>query len=297
MPRVLVLGAINQDEIVRVHRQPAPGETVVARSVETHAGGKGANQAAAAAGEGVAVQMIGAVGDDAAGTRQLEALSALGVDASMVRRVIGTPTGRAFISVSDDGENSIVVMLGANAFVSPATLNGAESPEVVVGQTEVGTPPVEALGRFAVERGARLVLNNAPVVPLSAALLAVADPLVVNIHEAHDMLGSTASSATDPLALVADLRRSSRARSVVVTLGGDGCVVSDADGERHVAAVKAERVLDTTGAGDAFVGALAAGLARGATLDDAVHTASAAASAVVALHGARAVPGTMASTA
>ncbi|MRG60723.1 ribokinase [Agromyces sp. CFH 90414] len=296
MPKVLVLGAINQDEVARVSRHPLPGETVVATGVATSPGGKGANQAAAAAASGVEVQLIGAVGDDRAGSHQLEALSQAGVDVSMVRRVMETATGRAFICVSDAGENSIVVMLGANAFVSPATLHGAATPDVVVGQTEVGAVPVEALGGFAAECGARLVINNAPVVPLSPRLLAAADPLIVNRHEAADMLRPDDAATADELDLVARLRRSTGARSVIVTLGADGCVIADAADVRRLPAVEADEVVDTTGAGDAFVGVLAASLARGRSLDASAIEASTAASAVVARHGARAVPGTMALT-
>lgn len=285
------MGAINQDEVARVHTHPAPGETVVTNSIDFFPGGKGANQAVAAATAGfdVRVQMLGAVGEDVAGDVQLAALLSAGVDASLVRRVIGTPTGRAYITVSHDGQNSIVVGLGANAFVSQVNLNGATVPEVVIAQTELGSAPIEALAQYARDVGARLVVNDAPVVQLSSRALMAADPLVVNEFEARDLLGrhGADSPGLPPEQVVARLHQVTSSRSVIVTLGEKGSVVSDDDGIRLLPAVAALTVVDTTGAGDIFVGSLAAALAVGHGMDDAVRHATAAASAAVSWRGAR----------
>jgi len=289
--RVLVMGAINQDEVARVRQHPKPGETVVTDRIDLVPGGKGANQAVAAAATGldVDVQFLGAVGDDAAGDRQLQALSNAGVDTSLIRRVMGTPTGRAHITVSDVGENSVVVGLGANAFVSRVNINGALRPSVVVGQTEIGSSPIDALAEFAIACNARLVLNNAPVVSLSERTLRAADPLVLNELEAADTLDQQgfAWDTVSPTDLAALLLRQVGCKSVVVTLGPAGCVVAQGAGVRHFDAVPVQRVVDTTGAGDCFVGTLAAALAVGETLHSATERALRAAAVAVTLPGAR----------
>jgi ribokinase len=284
--QILVLGAINQDEVARVERHPVPGETVVTDSIEFFPGGKGANQAHAAAisGEAAQVRMIGSVGDDPAGIAALAALRAVGVDVSLVRTVVGVPTGRAYITVSSDGQNSIVVGLGANAYVSPSGLPQTTSATVLVAQTEVGSAPVEALGRLATASGARLIINDGPVVPLDPPTLAAADPLIVNEHEAAELLGD---APEDPIALATGVREACGSRSVVVTLGARGSVIADAAGVRHHAAVAASRVVDTTGAGDTFVGRFAAAVAAGADNDTALERAAAAAAKAVTWRGAR----------
>lgn len=291
-PRVLVMGAINQDEIARVDRHPKPGETVISDGIEFAPGGKGANQAAAAAATGldVSVQLLGAVGDDAAGEEQLRSLRESNVDTSLVRRVIGTPTGRAHITVSADGENSIVVGLGANAFVSLVNINGAAEPTVVVAQTEIGGAAIDALCDFSLTWGARLIVNNAPVVHLRDKTLASADPLILNELEAGESLERLGlsphrASATELAEALVD---AVGCISAVVTLGAAGCAVVDSNGARVFAAVPVDTVVDTTGAGDCFVGTLAAALAVGHTLDSAVERALHAASAAVTWHGARA---------
>jgi len=283
-PQVLVLGAINSDEVVRVTSRPQPGETVVSAGVEFFSGGKGANQAFAAATEGARVQLIAAVGDDGAGADALRSLASVGVNVSLVRTVVGVPTGRAYVTVTDDGQNSIVVALGANAYVSPTAVPPTTKASVLVAQTEVGHAPVRAMARLAAACGARLVVNDGPVIPLDAETLADADPLIVNEHEAAAILGSGPS---DPAVLARDLRRETGARSVVVTLGARGSVISDADGERTHPAVPVAFVVDTTGAGDVFVGAFAAAVATGDDNDAAVRRATIAASAAVTWRGAR----------
>jgi sugar/nucleoside kinase (ribokinase family) len=146
-PVILVFGAINQDEVARVRRHPVPCETVVTDSITFFQGGKGANQAFAAAvagGDHVRVQMVGAIGDDAAGEAALASLHSAGVDTGLIKRVVSRPTGRACITVDDAGQNAIVVGLGANAFVSPSNLVRAQRPDVAVAQTELGADAIEA---------------------------------------------------------------------------------------------------------------------------------------------------------
>lgn len=283
MTQIVVVGAINEDWVARVRHRPGPGETVVTDTFSLSPGGKGANQAVAAARAGASVAMVGAVGDDDSGRRQLRALTAYGVDVRGVQKIVGVTTGAAFITVTDDGENSIVVGLGANGFLAPSMPSGVAEPAVVLAQTEVGADIVNAAGTYAAEVGARLVVNNGPVVSLTAATLALADPLVVNVHEAADILGAPA----DPAQIAARVRKHTAARSVVVTLGADGAGISDASGEIAVAGVKASNVVDTTGAGDTFVGALGARLAVGDDLRAAVRAAVAAGAESVSWRGAR----------
>ncbi|WP_123389044.1 PfkB family carbohydrate kinase [Nocardioides aurantiacus] len=293
---VLVVGGVNQDVTVRVDRRPTGGETTVGEGPVVGGGGKGANQAAAAAYAGAAVRLCAVVGDDAAGQEQLGSLEAAGVDVSGVRRAADVATGAALIVLTPDGENSIAVGAGANALLGADDVERALAGgdvDVVLAQTEPGTAPVVAAAREAAARGVRLVLNPAPVEGLDLDTLRAADPLVVNEHEAVDLLrehdGTFASHApaadlARPLADLLDCP------SVVVSLGAEGAVVvSGAVGSRRELRVSSPRVqaVDTTGAGDVLVGTLAARLADGADLTTAVSEACAAAAEAVTSAGAR----------
>ncbi len=286
--RVLVVGSINADLVLRVSRRPAAGETVVAGGVDRHHGGKGANQAVAAAAAGAHTSMVGAVGDDDWGRDQRQSLEAAGVDTTMIAIVADVATGFASITVTPDAENSIVVAGEANALVSPelvATARGGAA-DVVVAQTEIPVHAVDAAASLAERIGARFVLNTAPVVRLAARTLALADPLVVNEHEALQLLRLLAPSRSSSLEQIAtELRFSSGARSLIVTLGSEGAIVLADDTTR----LRAPRVavVDTTGAGDVFVGTLAAHLAGGASLVDAARSAIEAAAHAVTRVGAR----------
>jgi ribokinase len=275
MARVVVLGSLNVDLVTEVDRHPRPGETVLATGPLTrHAGGKGGNQAVAAAEAGAGVLLLGCVGADADGERYLARLRSRGVDPSGVRTVPGTPTGQAWITVDADGENAIVVLPGANAEVSRTDLEALDRlgpGDVLLAQLEVPVAVVAAAVRAAHARGARVVVNAAPYAALPHDVAGLADPLVVNEHEALAL----ADSGVVP-------------GSVLVTFGGEGC---SWDGERFDAvAVAPERVVDTTGAGDAFCGALAAALAAGASRDAAVRAASEAGAAAVQRQGAQRDP-------
>lgn len=278
MTRTTVVGGINQDVTVRVRRRPVPGETVVGDGPATSAGGKGANMAVAAARAGAEVVLCGAVGDDAAGREQFDALRAGGVDVGHVATRADAATGTALIVVTPDGENAIVVGAGANATLTDEEVTAAcAGAAVVLAQTEVGAGPADAAARAAAASGARLVLSPAPVVPLAAETLALADPLVVNEEEAAEIAG--AADATS-------VRQRTGARSVVVTLGARGAELADADGVRRIASPKVEAV-DTTGAGDVLAGTLAAALTTAASLDEALAVAVGAAAESVGYAGAR----------
>lgn len=300
--RVAVVGSANADLVVEVARRPGGGETLLGGDLALLPGGKGANQAAAAARCGADVSFVGCVGSDANGGFLLSELAVAGVDVSHVARV-ERPTGTAIIFLTPDGENSIVVSPGANqALDLPAvsTANVAwREAAVVVLSLEI---PLATAMHVAVEArvaGARVVLNAAPSVQLSGAVLNVCDPLIVNEHEALEVLGA---GVDDPEAenygRLAERLLEAGARSVVVTLGADGAIVSERSSSSDTAglgnAVQTSisaysvRAVDTTGAGDAFVGAVAGELAAGESLVDAVRFATAVSAVSVQRVGAQA---------
>ncbi|HEY8317272.1 MAG TPA: PfkB family carbohydrate kinase [Amnibacterium sp.] len=272
MATVWVLGSLNVDAIVRVARHPAPGETVLGGPVELRFGGKGANQAVAAAVAGADVRMIGRVGDDADGRAYRDRLASFGIDVAAVRVDPSAATGRAAIAVDAAGENTIIVSPGANAAVSRADLDALEDlapADVLLVQLEIDLDVVAEAVRTAAQRGARVVLNAAPFAPLPAAVLALADPVVANEAEAAEL----AASGAVPVQLL-------------VTRGAGG----SAWGEVEVAADRVEEPVDTTGAGDTYCGALAAALAAGVGPADAMRAAAAAAARSVTWLGAQPDP-------
>lgn len=275
MGRVVVLGSLNVDLVAEVDRHPRPGETVLADGpLFRLAGGKGGNQAVAAAGAGARVSMVGCVGEDDDGLRYLARLQRLGVDVSGVHILHGETTGQAWVTVDAEGENAIVVVPGANRQVARQHLGPIEAMgpgDVLLVQLEVPMPTVAAGARMAEARGARVVVNAAPYAALPPDVAQLADPLVANEHEA----GALADSEVLP-------------GSLLVTFGAHGC---SWDGvELPAVAVDPEEVLDTTGAGDAFCGALAAALASGASREEAVRVASEAGAAAVRRRGAQPDP-------
>jgi ribokinase len=280
--RVIVVGSVNHDVVVDVETLPAPGETVLARGMRTAFGGKGANQADAAARtapEGVAVVMVGAVGSDDAGAAMRAALVAAGVDVSALRTVDG-PSGTAIITVDSAGENTIAVVAGANA-VWPDVVVGVElaPDDVVVLQAEIPFEVIAATIAAADATGAAVLLNAAPAAPELAVLLPSVDILVVNESEAAALIGLQ-GVGDDALRTAAD------GRTLVVTLGADGVVLVEGGAVTRIPAVPVEAV-DTVGAGDAFVGALAAALAGGASLMDAARLGTAAGAITATAVGAR----------
>ncbi len=267
-PRVCVVGSANVDLVALVARLPRPGETVLGTAVTEHAGGKGLNQAVAAARAGAATSFVGALGDDDAGRVLLAELAAAGIDATRVRRS-DRPTGRAVIIVDDSAENSIVVVPGANLDARIVDLPAAD---VLLTQLEIPLTTVADALRAARAAGMRTVVNPAPAAALDRDLLALVDVLVPNEHEL-ELLGPT------------DALIGAGVGAVVTTLGGHGVRVVTHDQEWHVAPFRV-RPVDTTGAGDAFCGALAARLAAGDTLDIAVGAAAAAGALATTRRGA-----------
>ncbi len=274
MGRVLVLGSLNVDLVTSVERHPRPGETVLGDGLSRLAGGKGANQAVAARAAGVEVTMVGCVGADAGGAAYRKRLAGRGIDVAHVRTVSGEPTGTALIAVSDDAENAIIVVPGANAALDDREVEAVESltvGDVLLLQLEVSLPVVCRAARRAAARGVRVVINIAPYAALPADVIALADPVIANEHEAVALAESGAVPG-----------------SLLVTYGANG---TSWNGRTWSAqSVPRHQVLDTTGAGDAFCGALAAALALGHHESHAMDAALAAGASAVRRVGAQADP-------
>lgn len=282
---VAVVGSINQDLIISVPRQPQAGETVLGHGHFTGPGGKGANQAVAASRLGADVTFLGRVGDDAPGREMRAALAAAGIDVKGVGVDRGARTGLAIIALDDDGENAIIVSPGANARFEPGHLEPAtdalDRAEVTLLQLEV---PLETVSRAAALAGHRLLLNPAPARDLPAELLGVVDVLIPNQIELGLLAGVPEPRTIDNSATAA--ASISGPGAVVVTLGADGALVVVGGRTEHIPAPEVDAV-DTTGAGDAFCGALAEGLARGEPLMDAVVRAVYAGAAATTSVGAQ----------
>ncbi len=288
-PIIAVVGSLNMDLVVPVERHPSPGETVLGGDYANYPGGKGANQAVAAArsaGSTGAVRMFGRVGDDAFG-RSLRA--AMERDGVLVDTVLATdaPTGVAFIQVDEAGENVIVVSPGANARLSPRDLEGAweRPPKALLMQLETPLETVLEAAKGARRAGALVILSVAPARALSAEELRDVSLVIVNQHEAAMLLHTPeAAVRQDPEAAARALL--GLVPRAVITLAADGAVWAHSEGSGRQPAFPATPV-DTTAAGDAFSGALAVRLAEGGTLDEAVGFACAAGALAVETRGAQ----------
>ncbi|MGW0184180.1 ribokinase [Streptomyces sp. NPDC003362] len=283
---LLVVGSANADLVIGVERRPGPGETVLGSDLAVHPGGKGGNQAVAAARLGARTALLARVGDDAYGRLLLDAQRAAGVDTVGVL-VGGAPTGVALITVDPSGDNSIVVSPGANGRLTPGDIRAAASlfhaSRVVSTQLEVPLETVEEVVRN-LPPGTRFVLNPSPPRPLPTEVLAACDPLIVNEHEAKVLLGE--SCVGDEPEDWARLLLAKGPRSVVVTLGAAGALVASSEGVARVPSVKVDAV-DTTGAGDAFTAALAWRLGAGEPLARAAAYAARVGAAAVTRAGAQ----------
>ena len=286
MTRVVIVGSLNSDIVVTAPRHPSPGETILGETVATFAGGKGANQAVAAARAGGTVSMVGRVGADAAGTALTGGLRAEGIDVDHVGICQHDPSGTALIVVAtDSGENTIVVVAGANAKLRPVHVQdafagrGAHNGGVLLAQLEVPLPSVLRALELGRDRKMTTILNAAPATAGLGSLLPLVDLLVVNEHE----LG-VASGVEGMDAGVAKLL--GLVPAVIVTLGSDGALVTDRGGTDRIAAHAVEPV-DTTGAGDAFCGVLAAAIAAGLDLRAAARRANAAGALATTKAGAQ----------
>ncbi|HWM18189.1 MAG TPA: ribokinase [Ilumatobacteraceae bacterium] len=266
---VCVVGSANLDLVATAARAPAPGETVLGHSYAEHAGGKGLNQAVAAARSGAHTAFLGALGTDAAGVLLRQVLELDGIDHAGVRVDSNLPTGRALITVGDDGENSIVVVPGANAAV---VVDSMPPARVVLAQLEIPLDAVIDAFRRGRASGAATVLNPAPAAELPDELLALTDVVVPNEHEVTLLGGPEQLLGRGP-------------ESVVVTLGGEGARWYSSTGSVAVPSLPVEPI-DTTGAGDAFCGSLCARLAAGDQIDVALIWAAAAGALATTVAGA-----------
>ncbi|MFD5141319.1 ribokinase [Streptomyces sp. NPDC058378] len=281
MTAIAVLGSTNMDLVAYVARAPGRGETVTGREFRTVPGGKGANQAVAAARAGGDVVMIGAVGTDEYGSALRTNLEHAGVDTELLHTVAG-PSGTAHIVVDDEGSNAIVVIPGANGTVTSLGPGGSAAiaaAGLLLLQLELPLPVVTEGARTAKARGVRTILTPSPVQPLPAGLLDDIDLLVPNEHEAAALTG-----CVDPHGAAQILLR--QVPEVVITLGRKGCLYAARGGEAVLFPAPEVTAVDTTGAGDTFVGTLAVALGEGRSVPAALAWASSAAALCVQRPGA-----------
>ncbi|MGW2620315.1 ribokinase [Streptomyces sp. NPDC001500] len=289
-PLVLVIGSVNIDHVVVADAFPSPGHTILGRTAHVTLGGKGANQAVAAASSGeVRTMMLARVGDDVEADQARAGLVARGVDAHGVITVPGAETGTAWITVAP-GDNAIIVVPGANfrwpSEGDPTGGAGAEAA-VVLAQLEI---PLDVVRRAAAACRGRFLLNAAPAAELPDELISLCDVLIVNEHEQAALAGQPdAEQAREPAAVreAHAALRGRGAKAVITTLGGSGAIVTDTDGTTTALPAIPADVVDTTGAGDAFTGVFAARLAAGDSLLEAARLGIAAGSLAVRTPGAQ----------
>ncbi|AKZ64365.1 ribokinase [Herbaspirillum hiltneri N3] len=292
---IVIIGSINMDLVLRVPRMPLPGETITGGQFRTIPGGKGANQAVACArlsADDVKVAMVACLGDDAFGAELRAALRKDGIDDSHVTTIAGTASGIASILVDDNGQNSIVLASGANAELSPAHIDAArgliEQARIVVLQLESPLPTVIHAIRLAHALGKTVVLNPAPAQALPTELLGQIDYLVPNEIEAAMLAGMPASGIDndEQIAAVISKLRAAGSTNVLVTLGDKGVYAALESGSEHVDA-QAVKAVDTTAAGDTFIGGFVAALAEGRSEAEAIALGQRAAAISVARVGAQ----------
>ena len=285
---IVVVGSSNTDMIIKLDRIPKPGETCLGGEFITAAGGKGANQAVAAARAGGAVTLIARVGQDMFGERAVAGLTQYGINVEHVQ-YDESPSGVALIFVGKDGENSIGVASGANAKLSPADVQQAksafDSADVVIMQLETPLATVRAAADLAHANGALVILNPAPAQPLPDALLKMVSILTPNEIEVELLTGIEVNDEAS-CGLAADILLRKGIETVIITLGSRGSFVASADQKQLVPGFKVTQV-DTTAAGDTFNGTLAVALSEGKSMFDAVRFANAAGAVAVTRMGAQ----------
>jgi ribokinase len=282
--KVLVVGSLNMDLVVNAPRLPQVGETILGGAFATFPGGKGANQAVAAARMGVSVAMIGCVGRDGFGDELRQVLTQDGIDVTHISILDGQATGIALITVDVEGRNTIVVASGANAHLTPRHLlavpEAFSSSDALVLQLESPLETVREAVRMAKRYNKRVVLNPAPAQALDVEILSQVDYFIPNEREAMQVVAAASLDEAIEKLLALGVR------NLLVTLGEDGVMVVTANERRNIPALKV-KAIDTVAAGDAFVGAFSAGLASGMDTDEAVRLANAAAAISVTRHGAQ----------
>jgi ribokinase len=275
-PRIAVIGSANTDLTTFIDVFPRPGETVFGKTFEMGFGGKGANQAVASRLCGAQVLMIAKVGDDLFGRATLDNFTAFGIDTTYVQVVPDAPTGVAPILVEPDGQNRIIVVKGANDRLTPADIDAAaahlRTVDTIILQFEIPLQTIYHAIRFARAQNIRCIVNPAPAIPVDLAELTGADLFIPNESEAEQLTGQPVRSEADAAACAATLLARGF-RRVVITLGARGSLVADATGHTHIPAFPIT-CLDTTGAGDAFIGSLAAFLAEGIHEQEALSRAN-----------------------
>jgi ribokinase len=288
-PRIAVVGSLNMDLIVRTPRLPRPGETLSGGEFVTAHGGKGANQAVAAARQGGVVSMIGCVGTDDFGSRLTGALTEDGIDTAHVTKIEDVQTGVAFILLDGGGQNSIVIAPGTNGLLAPRHIDAAAdviaAADILLCQLEVPEDAVETAMAISRENGTRVIFNPAPYSETCHRLLGLADVVVPNEIEAAGLSGIGVTDA-ESAGRAADALIDRGPDTVLITLGERGVYVADA-GNSYLQEGFAVEAADTTAAGDTFVGAFAVASARGLPLEDAVRRAQAAAALAVTKLGAQ----------
>lgn len=287
--RIVVVGSSNTDMIIKVPRMPGPGETILGGEFSMAAGGKGANQAVAAARAGGNVILIARVGADIFGEQAVEGFKREGIDVSHIVKDQAVPSGIALIFVDRRGQNSIAVSSGANARLSPTDVERARaaisSADILLVQLETPIETVEAAAEIAAAHGVKVILNPAPARPLDEDLLKRASILTPNESEAELLTGIKVEDESGA-AMAADALLARGIETALITLGPRGVLVATASSREIVPGFKVEAV-DTTGAGDVFNGALAVALAENRPLRDAVLFANAAAALSVTRLGAQ----------
>jgi ribokinase len=287
---VIVVGSLNMDLVVRMPRIPQPGETLLGGVFKTFPGGKGANQAVAAARLGAHVTMIGCVGGDAFGQEMRDTLKVEGIDTTHVLVHPESATGVALIQVDAKGQNSIAVASGANFQLTSADV---ERVMQFIGKFDVLVMPLEtpletiyAAAKIASQRGAKVLLNPAPAQVLKPDLLELVDVLIPNEYEVALMTGLPPLQSADDVRNAAEKLLSLGVKNLMVTMGSQGAVLFDGKMESNIPACPVQAV-DSTAAGDCFVGALAVGLCEGKSLLAAAEFASAASAISVTRNGAQ----------